>query len=214
MFSYSYILASLAIGAVFGFGMGRFRAHTFQNRGETLVRRQIQANFSGPDYHLLNHITLKLKDGTTQIDHVLVSRFGVFVIETKDYSGWIFANAKHSTWTQVLFGGKFKFQNPIFQNMRHMHAVQSLLDFLPSHTIQSVVVFAGTAEFKTDVPAGVFKVSGLIEQLKIQTEEVMSLNRVQFCVGRLETARLSITGQTDLEHVESLQRRHGAKISN
>ena len=96
--------------------------------------------------------------------------------------------------------------------MRHMHAVQFLLDFLPPHTIQSVVVFAGTAEFKTDVPAGVFTVSGLIEHLRTHTEEIISLNRVQFSVGRLETARLSITGQTDLEHVESLQRRHGAKI--
>lgn len=213
MFSYSYIFAALAIGAVFGYGISRFRAHTFQNRGEAIVRCEIQAKFSGPDFHLLNHITLKLKDGSTQIDHILVSRFGVFVIETKDYTGWIFANAKHSTWTQVLYGGKFKFQNPIFQNMRHVQAVQALLDFLPHHAVKSVVVFAGTAEFKTEVPAGVFSVSGLLEHLKTQTEEVMSLNRVQFCVGRLETARLSITGQTDLEHVESLQRRHGAKIS-
>ena len=213
MFSYSYILAALAIGAVFGYGISRYRVHTFQNRGEAFVRREIQANFSGLDFHLLNHITLKLKDGSTQIDHILISRFGVFVIETKDYTGWIFANAKHSTWTQVLYGGKFKFQNPIYQNMRHVQAVQALLDFLPHHAVKSVVVFAGTAEFKTEVPAGVFSVSGLIEHLKTQTEEIMSLNRIQFCVGRLETARLSITDQTDLEHVESLQRRHGAKLS-
>lgn len=193
--------------------MGRLRVLTFQNRGEALVRREIQANFCGPDFHLLNHITLKLKDGSTQIDHILVSRFGVYVIETKDYSGWIFANAKQSTWTQVLYGGKFKFQNPIFQNVRHVQAVQSLLDFLPPDVSHSVVVFAGTAEFKTEVPAGVVSVSGLIEHLKSRTEEVMSLNRVQFCVGRLETARLSITGQTDLEHVESLHRRHGTKLS-
>ena len=86
------------------------------------MRREIQANFSGPDFHLLNHITLKIKDGTTQIDHILVSRFGVFVIETKDYKGWIFANAMHATWTQVLYRVRFKFQNPILQNMRHVRA--------------------------------------------------------------------------------------------
>lgn len=42
-----------------------------------------------------------MDDGTTQVDHILVSRFGVFVIETKDFSGWIFASATDRTWTQV-----------------------------------------------------------------------------------------------------------------
>lgn len=192
-----------------GYGFGRYRASSHQNRGEFLVSRELQANFTGPDFHLLNHITLKLKDGTTQIDHILVSRFGVFVIETKDYNGWIFANGKHATWTQVLYRVKFKFQNPIFQNLRHVRAVEELLEFLPPEAIKSAVVFTGSAEFKTDMPSGVYTLSGLIDHLKSATEEVMSLNRVQFCVGRLETARLAITGQTDLEHVKSLQRKHG-----
>ena len=200
-----FFLLALAIS----YFLGRYRASSFQNRGEALVRRELQVNFSGPDYHLLNHITLKLKDGTTQIDHILVSRFGVFVIETKDYKGWIFANAKHATWTQVFYRWKFKFQNPIFQNMLHVRAVEELLDFLPPDAIKSAVVFTGRAEFKTEMPSGVYTLSGLIDHLRTATEEVMSLNRVQFCVGRLETARLAISGQTDLEHVKSLQRKHG-----
>ncbi len=215
MSSTVYLETSLiAFGFIFfafavGYWLGRYRASSAQNHGEALVCRELQANFSGPYYHLLNHITLKFKDGTTQIDHILVSRFGVFVIETKDYKGWIFANAKHTTWTQVLYRWKFKFQNPIFQNMRHVRAVEELLDFLPPEAIKSAVVFTGRAEFKTEMPSGVYTLSGLIDHLRTATEEVMSLNRVQFCVGRLETARLAISGQTDLEHVKSLQRKHG-----
>jgi hypothetical protein len=205
MISTIYLLLALGIGYL----LGRHRTSSLQNRGEALVCRELQANFSGPNYHLLSHITLKLKDGTTQIDHILVSRFGVFVIETKDYKGWIFANAKHATWTQVLYRWKFKFQNPIFQNMRHVRAVQELLDFLPPEAIKSAVVFTGRGEFKTDMPSGVYTLPGLIDHLRAATEEVMSLNRVQFCVGRLETARLAVSGQTDLEHVKSLQRKHG-----
>ena len=202
-------ILGILLGLAFGYLLGRYRAWSFQNHGEVVVSRELKANFSSPDFHLLNHITLKLKDGTTQVDHILVSRFGVFVIETKDYKGWIFANAKHATWTQVLYRVKFKFQNPIFQNMRHVRAVEELLDFLPPEAIKSAVVFTGSAEFKTDMPSGVYTLSELIEHLKSATEEVMSLNRVQFCVGRLETARLAITGQTDVEHVKSLQRKHG-----
>lgn len=203
-----YILLALAVGFV----IGRYRVSrdsAYQNRGEMLVSRVVRANFGPPDYHLMNHVTLQLKDGTTQVDHILVSRFGVFVIETKDYKGWIFANAEQTNWTQVLFSGQFKFQNPIFQNNRHVRAVQALLNFLPPDAIKSVVVFTGEAEFKTEIPQGVFYMSELVSYLREHTVEVMSLNRVQFCVGRLETARLAISGKTDVEHVQSLERKHG-----
>lgn len=204
---YFFTLLAFALGCVLGRQLSRRQSPSFQNRGESIVSRAIQAHFATSDFHLLNHITLTLADGTTQIDHILVSRFGVFVIETKDYAGWIFADSQQTTWTQVFPRGKFKFQNPLFQNMRHTQAVQALLDFLPAGAIHSVVVFTGEAEFKTDMPAGVFTVSGLLEYLRGFKEEVISLNRLQFCVGRLETARLSISGQTDVQHVESLKKR-------
>ena len=205
------MLIGLVIGLVIGLALAYLQRSAFshQNSGEKLVTRALQSNFNAPDYHLLNHITLKYKGLTTQVDHILVSRFGVFVIETKNYNGWIFANAKQNTWTQVMFRTKFKFQNPIHQNYGHVQAVQELLDFLPASAITSVVVFVGNAEFKTGIPAGVFTLAGLIEYLKRCTEEVLSLNRVQFCVGRIETARLAITRETDVDHVQGLTIRHG-----
>ena len=202
-------LLYVLIAAAVGFALGRYRAHSLQNRGEALLMRSLQLHFAAPDYHLMNNITLRLKDGTTQVDHIFVSRFGVFVIETKDYKGWIFANPKQANWTQVIFKRKFQFQNPIFQNYRHLRAVQDTLDFLPAAAIQPVVVFTGEAEFKTEIPKGVFSIARFIDHIKDQTEEVISLNRVQFCVGRLESNRLALTRKTDVEHVQSLQRRHG-----
>jgi hypothetical protein len=202
-----YILLAFAIG--FAFGYGHYRIHAFQNRGEVRLSRAARQHFCPPNYHLMNHVTLQMRDGTTQVDHILVSRFGVFVIETKDYKGWIFGNANQASWTQVLFNRKFRFQNPIVQNLRHVRAVRELLDFLPPDIVKSVVVFTGEAEFKTDVPHGVFYLSGFINHIREQAVEVISLNRMQFCVGRLETARLAITGKTDVEHVQGLERRHG-----
>jgi hypothetical protein len=205
------VLLYILIALVIGFVAGRYStsASISKNRGEALLSDVIRANFEPPDYHLMNHVTLQLKDGTTQIDHILVSKFGVFVIETKDYTGWIFANQKQPRWTQVTFRAKYQFQNPILQNFRHVCAVQNLLDFLPPDAIKSIVVFAGDAEFKTEVPEGVFDLAAFINHLRQQNVEVMSLNRVQFCVGRIETARLAISGETDVEHIQSLKRRHG-----
>lgn len=213
-----YILAALVVGYIMGCSrpfrsLRAFRASPaspYQNRGEALLTHELRKNFGSPDYHLMNHVTLEMDDGTTQIDHILVSRFGVFVIETKDHKGWIFADPRQAKWTQVLYHLKFKFQNPIFQNNRHVRAVQDCLDFLPPDAIESVVVFTGEAEFKTEVPQGVYwGISALMDHLRRQDIEVMSLNRMQFCVGRLETARLALSRETDVEHVRSLERRHG-----
>ena len=201
-----YILTALAV--VIGFTLGRrrvVRTHggrpvgalrfpRFQNDGEELVTRVLQSHFGAPYYHLMNHVTLRMDDGTTQVDHILVSRFGVFVIETKDYNGWIFADASRATWTHVFHKQKYQFQNPVFQNYRHVVAVQQVLDFLPPEAIRSLVVFSGTGEFRTPVPDGVIMVDQLEEVLRSQNTPVMSLNRMQFCVGRLETARLAISG--------------------
>jgi len=214
---YVLLAVAAAVGVVIGRrganrrgkrrAFGGWRFFRFQNSGEALVSNVLRHNFRSPDYHLMNHVTIRMEDGTTQVDHILVSRFGVFVVETKDYSGWLFGKAADSTWTQVRFGHRFKFQNPIFQNKRHVRAIQGLLDFLPHEAVKSLVVFCGDAEFKTETPHGVLTIDQLVGYLRRQTDDMMSLNRLQFCVGRLETTRLAISNETDVEHVESLARR-------
>jgi hypothetical protein len=202
------VVVALVVGYFLGRYHSRYRTYAFQNRGEARLSRALQKHFRAPDYHLLNHVTLPLKDETTQIDHVLVSRFGIFVIETKDYKGWIFAGADDRFWTQVLYHFKFRFRNPIRQNYAHVRAIQELLEFLPAHVIRGAVVFTGDAEFKTAIPNGVFTLAEFLDFIESHATEVMSLNRVQFCVGRLETVRLSISMATDVEHVEGLRRRY------
>jgi hypothetical protein len=204
-------IAFLIVLAV-GFGLGRFRRTAFENKGEAAVRRALTQNFVGASYHLLNNITLPFDGGTTQIDHVLVSKSGIFVVESKHYSGWIFANPSSPTWTQVIFKRKNKFQNPLRQNYRHIKAIQQVLDFIPAEHIHSLVVFTGDAEFKTERPIEVFDVTGLVQHIRQFTGEVLTENRLQFCVGRLECLRKLISGQTDAEHQAYLNRKFGDAI--
>jgi hypothetical protein len=201
-------IAAFGIGTIVGTVISRYRTHLFQNRGEAKASNALR-RFSAPNYHLLNHVTLPLGNGSTQVDHILVSRFGIFVIETKDHGGWIFGSADDRYWTQVFYGNKFRFQNPLMQNLGHIRVIQRLLEFLPSDAIHSLVVFTGKAKFKTPVPAGVFTLKELVAFVEGQTVEVMSVNRVQFCVGRLETTRLSISKETDVAHVQRVRRRYG-----
>jgi hypothetical protein len=185
------------------------RSRSFQTPGEAAVSTALMRRFSPPDYHLLNHLTLRVGTETTQIDHVLVSRFGVFVIEAKNYNGWIFGSEGSRHWTQVFYRVRFKFQNPLRQNYKHVCAVRELLDFLPPETVRSVVVFTGSARLKTPVPENVLTLDQLAGYVQRHGDSVMSVNRLQFCVGRLETSRLAITRETDVEHVERLRKKYG-----
>lgn len=193
-----------------GFILGRFRRYTIENRGEALVRQALVRYCTGREAHLLSNVTLKLEDwSTTQVDHVLVSRKGIFVIETKHYKGWIFGAAKSKVWTKTIYKEKNKFQNPIHQNFKHVKAIEKLLDFLDPVSIHNIVVFSGDAIFKTPKPNNVYYLKELISAIEYYTDDVLSLNRVQFCVGRLEYQRLALTSETDIEHKANLTRRFG-----
>jgi hypothetical protein len=201
------VVALICLGV--GFAVGRWRQELEENRGEAAVRRELAARFPSSAYHLLNNVTLPTADGTTQVDHILVSRFGVFVLETKHYTGWLYANPAASQWTQVHFKKHYKFQNPIHQNRKHVSTVVKLLDFLTEDQIHSIVVFTGDATFKTERPTGVVSLSELQDHVGGFKTEVLSENRVQFCVGRLECHRKALTKQTDLEHIAHLRRKFG-----
>ena len=90
-------------------------------RGEKQVTGRLRKGL--PDeYRILDDIYLPLPDGTTtQIDHIVVSQYGVFVVETKTYSGWIFGDEKSKEWTQSIYHKKSRFQNPSCGFHRRLH---------------------------------------------------------------------------------------------
>jgi hypothetical protein len=207
-----WLLVPLA--AVLGYAIRSRRDYWYSNHGQALVRKVLVKHLPPESWHLLNNVTLQLEDGTTQIDHVLVSRFGVFVIETKHYKGWIFGDANSKQWTQVIFKRKHRFQNPLHQNYKHLRAVQNLLDFLPPERVTGVIVFTGDAEFKSSQPTGVYSLEELLSYLSGFDQVHISENRMQFCVGRLECKRLALTRETDIEHVANLEVRQGNRMNS
>lgn len=132
---------------------------------------EFQANFllnlclSKDTYHLIKNVTLRTDTGTTQIDHILVSEYGIFVLETKNMKGWIFGSSNQKQWTQKIFKHSSKFQNPIHQNYKHLETLEGRLGIAPE-SIFSVIVFIGDSTFKTDMPLNVTHASGCIDYIK------------------------------------------------
>lgn len=70
--------------------------------GELLVRLFAHWQLDKQTYRRLHNVTLNTPDGTTQIDHVFLSPYGIFVLETKNMSGWIFGSEKQAQDAEVL----------------------------------------------------------------------------------------------------------------
>lgn len=103
-------------------------------------------------YIVLNDLLVKTENGnTSQIDHLVISIYGIFVIETKNYQGWIFGNEKSDKWTQVIYNRKNQFRNPVKQNWSHVYALKSILKDYSNLRYVPVVVFAGSAVLKNIV---------------------------------------------------------------
>ena len=174
--------------------------------GEGVVNLAAKLRLNPKVYHLIKDVTVPAQNGTTQIDHVIVSKFGLFVIETKNYKGWIFADAKDRQWTQVNFKQKHRFQNPLRQNYGHICALSELLG-LPKENIHGVVCFMGDAKFKTKVPAGVFIQGSYITHIKSFKTSVFSETEVTHLIQRIESGRLKRGFKTNRAHVQQLNNR-------
>lgn len=127
-------------------------------QGELIVRDIL--SHLPEEYHVLHDIILKTEKGTTQIDHVVISRYGVFTIETKNYRGEIYGDDTRKKWTQLIvtdvtyakkwwktytYVTKNHFYNPVKQSLGHAYRIKELLSAYPNLKIVPIVVFAGDA---------------------------------------------------------------------
>jgi hypothetical protein len=187
-----------------GFISGRFILNR-KNLGEAAVASLIEHKFE-TQHVLLNNITFQTDAGTTQIDHILVAETGIFIIETKNYSGWIFGNQNESHWTQVIYKKKFKFPNPIRQNYGHLKAIQSLFT-LSDNVFFPVVVFTGNAELKSNFGPAVLYLQDLIPFLYDEKPIVFDERKMAYIVGRIEMKRMRRSLETDEYHLNSIRDR-------
>ena len=158
-------------------------------------------------YRRNHNVIIPSKSGTTQIDHILVSPFGVFIVETKNMKGWIFGSENQSNWTQVLYRKKYSFQNPLRQTFRQKKILAEYLG-LDESFIHAVVFFVGDCKFKTDLPSNVIK-SGLGSHIKQHKNHVLSPEETSRILNQLNKLA-SESSTTTKKHIESLRERHSS----
>ncbi|PKN89419.1 MAG: nuclease [Deltaproteobacteria bacterium HGW-Deltaproteobacteria-1] len=152
-------------------------------------------------YHLIKNVTLPTENGTTQIDHIIVSKYGVFVVETKNMKGWIYGDPDHQTWTQKIYKHSTKFQNPLHQNYKHLKTLESLLG-LNDQQVHSLVVFVGDSTFKTEMPENVTYGRGYVRFIKSKIQPVLSETEVDAILSKIGAGMLTRSFKTNSEHVK------------
>ena len=128
----------------------------------------------------------------SQIDLVVLTSVGIIVMEVKNYSGWIFGNAFHKEWTQVLNYGKskYRFYNPVKQNYYHILELKRYLRLPLNIPFYSLIVFHGNCELKSinDVPENTFIIKQDILLLTINSI-ISSNNQINY-PDKIETIEL------------------------
>ncbi len=173
--------------------------------GEAKVNTRL--NFLGKEYIVLKDILISSSNGyTSQIDELVLSEYGIFVIETKNYKGWIFGNEKAENWTQVIYKEKHTFRNPIKQNWSHIYALKNVLSDYPNIKYHPIVVFSGSATLKgieSSVP--VIYSNRLNSTIrKLSYEKCISVNELNKIQTILESAEIK-EKHARKEHVKSIK---------
>ena len=172
--------------------------------GENKVFKALCSNLD-KEYRVLNDVIIPDNvGGTTQIDHVVLSPYGIFVIETKNLKGWIFGSMDSKMWMQQIFNEKYQFYNPIKQNYKHIACLAKLTN-LPKKYFLPVIVFVGDSSIKTinELPDYVTEDRReMLRYIKSHTQKIFEDNALATVCNMIESQRLENSKENSRRHVQ------------
>lgn len=177
--------------------------------GEAVVKMKL-SSLDEEKYSVMNNLVLENSGGSTystQIDHLVISTYGIFSIETKNYKGLICGSEYGKRWIQNIHGNKNDFMNPILQNYAHIQAVKSILrKYYPNMRYFSIVAFSPDAKVKVKVKDSVIckmsQVSRNIEELS--DKEILNPNDLKKIIYLIKENKINISNR---EHVRNIATR-------
>lgn len=185
-------------------------------RGERRVSRLLKK--LPEEYRLLNDVMLRTRNGrTVQIDHVVVSPYGIFVIETKNYQGIIIGNGNSDEWRQHIWGNEYRLYNPEMQNRSHIFALRQVLPREAEGHIHSIVVFIKRAKLNLrNIKGRVVYPDALLGEITSCRETVFSAGEVSEMYARLLAAHIEDrdTAKTHKAEVRQAKVRRDQRVAS
>ncbi len=181
----------------------RLKAKAKGVEGEALVSI-ILKKLPADQYIPIHNVMLPTSKGTTQIDHVVVSKYGIFVIETKNYAGWIMGSENGDKWMQSIYGSRKQFMNPIHQNFGHIKTLQTLLPQVPEDAFFSIVCFPGDSKIKVNAShTPVVYYSQLEKIIRSHTDEKIATDDLEKITQAIQNANVD-SHENRKKHIENI----------
>ena len=152
-------------------------------------------------YILLNDMFISTDKGTHQIDHVIVSKYGIFSIETKQYNGYITGNKYDKNWVRHAGNKKYYYTNPIRQNYGHVKALSELLK-IDESKIYNIVCIPSKAKLKIEHDGELVGYDTIVEKILSYKNEV--IDNVEKIVNEIELNNIT-DKNAKKEHVKNIK---------
>ena len=155
-------------------------------------------------YKVINNLLIQNNGYTTQIDHIVVSVYGIFVIETKTYKGWIYGGENSDYWTQNIYGNKYQLRNPIHQNYGHIKAIKNILHEYPGLPYISIIAFSRQASLGVSSNTPVIYWSQILPVIYQFENKILTERQVEMLANLITASNLD-SKETRKEHVKSVR---------
>lgn len=156
---------------------------------ETRVRRLLSTGLQRNLYTVFNRLLLPTGGGTIEVDHVVVSKVGIFVIESHYARGWVSGSDVQDRWKQKSLLGVSRFDNPVHRNRLQVEALQRCTGF-PAAAFHPIVVMVGQRGFKQRPPANVLTAATLLPWIRKQSRQILSPEQADQAIRTLHQANL------------------------
>jgi hypothetical protein len=178
--------------------------------GEAMIHMAARLFLNKHDYHLIKHVTILAGGGSIRIDHIIVSRFGLFVVEIKNMKGLVFGSEDQKTWTLRRFKSARTFQNPLHQIYKHTKTMEDVFGLEPGKMF-SIVVFVGECAFATPMPDNVIYGGRYIRYIKSKTEVLLTDTEMQQIIQQIADGHLEPSLKNHLRHAQHVRETMAAK---
>lgn len=174
------------------------------NYGEQLVAKKLGKTVVGEGYVINDILFCDAKGNSCQIDHVYINRYGIWVIETKNYGGYIYGEQNSREWVQVLNYGatKNKFYNPVKQNATHIYRLSVYLGV--KDVFHNVVCFSNSADLSCVRADNIYRMREIDKIKNLATDITLSDFQMATYYGKLE--KLKERNDIGLnEHIQNIR---------
>ena len=137
------------------------------------------------EYIILNDICIMVSGIYHQIDHIVVSKYGLFVIETKHYNGFITGEEYDKYWIRHVGKNKYYYLNPIRQNYGHVKAIAELLHISESK-VHNIVCVTSKADLRIKHNGELTRNYNLVNKImSFKKDEIENTNDIVKTINRI-----------------------------